>query len=160
MGLQHTEIAPKSFLQALAPGYLGDPDVVARLLGQFLAASEVDLYALATRAMPAAAYPAAQEARIHELAAKFSGDHPDHPGIAGFHGNSLPAQLQAALGPFWRDHRGRWGDDAVAVLLEWLLVRLVAHWKAASGSDEALQVLLRPDVRAATDMLLGRAQRA
>lgn len=160
MGLQHTEIAPRSFLDALQPGHLGDPEVVDRLLATYLVASEADLLALGAGRMADAAFQAAARSRITELAGKFSGEHEDYPGIKGFHGISLPAQLQAALGSFWTTRRGRWADDAVAVLLEWLLIKLVHAWKAADGDDSVLHTLLGPDVAAARNLLLGVAQRA
>lgn len=160
MGLQHVEIAPRSFLEALAPGFLGDPQVVGGLLARFLLESEGDLYALGAGKLAPPAYGKVSTDRIRALATKFSGADPAHPGIKGFHGVSLPAQLQAALGSFWRDRRAKWDDDAVAVLLEWLLVRLAAAWKAANGDDNVLQAQLGPDVAAARNLLLGSAKRA
>lgn len=158
MGLQHKEPVPTSF--ATAPGYLGDPAVVGGLLARFLTDCEADLVTLAGGTLPKAAYEAAQRARIYALAQCFGGDHPEHPGIPGFHGISLPGQLQAALGEFWRANRGAWRDDAVAVLLEWLLLKLVMAWKTAGGDDNVLRGMLRTDVRTVTNLLLGRAPRA
>lgn len=160
MGLQHTEIAPRSFLEALTPGFLGDPKVVGGLLARFLVDSEADLYALGAGTLAVAAFQGAARERITALAAKFSGQDPAYPGIKGFHGVSLPAQLQAALGEFWRSRRATWGDDAVAVLLEWLLVRLTSCWKDADGDDSVLQASLGPELASARNLLLGVSKRA
>lgn len=160
MGLQHTEPVPRSFAAGAVPGYLGDPTVVGRLLARFLVDSEADLYDLADGKLAKAGFEDRARARIGALAQRFSGEHPDHPGVPGFHGISLPGQLQGALGEFWRSHRAAWHDDAVAVLLEWLLLKLAAAWKQAGGHDEPLQALLKPDLQAATNLLLGRAPRA
>jgi hypothetical protein len=160
MGLQHTEIAPRSFLESLQSGHLGNPEVVDGLVARFLVDSEGDLYALADGRLAADEYQEHAWHRITEVAARFSGEHGEHPGIRGFHGVSLPAQLQAALGEFWATHRQAWDDDAVAVLFEWLLVKLAAAWKTADGDDAALHAMLGPDVAAARNLLLGVAQRA
>jgi hypothetical protein len=160
MGLQHEEIASPSMLEALAPGYLGNPEVVGGLLSRFLADSEADLRALGAGTLASAAFGSAARERIDGLSSKLSGKDPAYPPVKGWSGVSLPGALIAALGSFWRERRGSWGDDAVAVLLEWLLVRLADHWKAANGDDAVLSTLLGPDQRSAMNLLLGRYRTA
>lgn len=161
--LQREEFAPASFRTAAHAGYLGSPEVVAGLLGRFLAESEADLEALARRGMDAEQFEDEARLRILALAHQLSGEDPAHPGVAGWHGASMQGAMRAALGPFLAKNGAKWGDDPdgpIACLLEWLLVTLAGAWKRAAGDDVLLAADLRPALARARDLLTGSAHPA
>lgn len=97
--------------------------------------------------------------RVLELARIFSGNDPAHPPVKGYHGFTLPAKLQADLGPFWAAHRAEWGDDAVAVLFDWLGALTLEACRKADGDDDLLGSLLKEPARYAVGVLLGTEAR-
>lgn len=100
-------------------------------------------------------------ARPHVLKAAhvFSGSDPAFAPIKGYHGYTLPGKLQADLGSYWQEHRAEWGDDAVAVLFDWLGAHVVAAAGRADGDDHLLEAALRPSVQYAVRVLLGVEER-
>ena len=89
----------------------------------------------------------------------FSGRDPAYRTIKGYHERTLQQKLIADLGEFWRKQRGSWGDDAVAVLFEWLGVILAEKLKLAQGDDMLLEIMLKPSVQYTVQVLLGMEKR-
>lgn len=88
-----------------------------------------------------------------------SGRDPSWQVIKGYHDHSMAIKLMADLGPYWQQHRARWGDDAVAVLFDWLASIVMEKTRLADGDDMLLGVMLRPSMQYATKVILGIEER-
>lgn len=97
---------------------------------------------------------------ISALADIFSGRDPEWTIIRGYHDFSLGAKLQADLAPHWSKVRAQFNDDPVAVLFDWLAAITVEKVKLADGDDMLLEVMLKPSVQYAVQVLLGTEARA
>lgn len=159
MGIQHNENAPASFADALAPNYLGNPETVQRLVGEFLTASEELLFNLGA-GMPKEDFTESAKELVRRNADIFSGRDTAFKTVMGYNEVSLKYKLMADLGEFWQKNRERWGDDAVCVLFEWLFVMLADSYKKADGDEMLLEVMLKPCVQYAVRVLLGIEERA
>ena len=157
MGIQHTENVPASFLEAFGDNYLGNPDLVNRLVSEFLVSAEVLLGKLGT--IKPAEFREQANTLIKKSADIFSGRDSDYTVIVGYNKVSLGYKLMADLGEFWQKNRAKWNDDAVAVLFEYLLVMLAESLKKADGDEMLLEIMLKPSVQYAVKVLLGVEQR-
>lgn len=157
MGIQHKENVPASFADAFADNYLGNPEVVSGLVGQFCANIE---HFMNGGTASKDDFIAKSHAMIREYADIFSGRSEAYKPMVGYNTITLPAKLIADLGPFWAEHRGKWNDDSVCVFFEWLFVTVAEQVKRADGDDFLLEVMLRPTVQQVVKILLGVERRA
>jgi hypothetical protein len=160
MGLQHEQVVPPSFGQASGGKYLGDPVVVLALLARFCAQTDVALADLGAGRLKKGEFESAARSRIRALAAILGGRDAAYSFPVGWNDVSLPPRLVADLGEFWRTHRSKWADDAVAVLLEWLTCMFAEKWKAADGDDQLLAASFGPTITDTVRRLVGTAPRA
>jgi len=152
MGIQHEESVPASFGDAFADNYLGNPDTVSALVGQFCANVE---HFMNGGTSSKDDFVAKSNAMIREYAAIFSGRSDLYNPQAGYNAITLPAKLIADLGPFWADHRAKWEDDSVCVFFEWLFVTVAGEVKKADGDDMLLGIMLGPTIKQSVKLLLG-----
>lgn len=153
MGIQHTEVVPESFSASFGDRFLGNPQTVATLVGEFLAKAEA--------LMMAGGHDFTEKANalVREYADIFSGRNGGYTFPVGYNDVSLPGKLMADLGEFWRRQRSKWGDDPVCVLFEWLFVMLAESIKKADGDDDLLEVMMKPSAQYANQVLLGTDRR-
>jgi hypothetical protein len=156
MGIQHEENVPDSFVDAFDGDYLGDPDVVASLVGEFCAGVENLMNGGASSPKD---FNDKANALVRRLADVFSGRDSAYTGIPGYNEVRLPAKLRVDLGEFWTKQRAKWDDDPVCVFFEWLFVHVAESVKRADGDDMLLGVMLKPTVQQAVKVLLGIEQR-
>lgn len=155
MGIQHTETAPESFSKALEANYLGNPDMVNSLIGRFCAEFEALLQNLLFGAVDKGQFADSAKQLVRQYADIFSGRNKDYTTIAGYNDQTLPAKLKADLGDFWQKQRSSWDDDPVCVLFEWLGVMLTESVQRADGDDVLLEVMIKPSVTYAVQVLIG-----
>lgn len=151
---------PEPFALALKSGYLGDPELVASLVGGFCASAEELLGHLRSDVMTKARFVERSKALVHQYADVFAGRNPDYQTIQGYNERSLPNKLRVDLGEFWRSNRHNWDDDPVCVLFEWLFVHVAEFVRRADGDDDLLAIMLKPYVQNTVKHLLGIEQRA
>lgn len=154
MGIIHTEEVPSSFSEAFSGKYLGDPDVVSALIGEFSAKYEEAFNALRAGSDKKEFADAANKL-VRDYGDIFTGRNPEYKIIAGYHDNTLGVKLRADLGAFWQSHRVKWNDDAVCVLLEWLAVIMSENLKKADGDDMLFEVMMKPSVQYAVKVIVG-----
>lgn len=156
MGIQHNESVPPSFGNALVENYLGDPDVVSRLVGEFLAEAE----SLLQNSSGEKEFANKSRALVRHYADIFSGRDASYKTISGYNAVTLKSKLAADLGSFWRSNRAKWDDDSVCVMFEWLLLMLADSLKRADGDQMLLGVMLKPVTQYAVKVFLGIEVRA
>lgn len=135
---------------------LGDPEAVARLVGEFCAGVENLMHGGAASPED---FNDKANALVRRLADIFSGRDAAYKTIAGYNEVRLPAKLRVDLGEFWQKQRAKWGDDPVCVFFEWLFVHTAEFIKRADGDDMLLEVMLKPTAQQAVKVLLGIEQR-
>lgn len=135
---------------------LGDPDVVAGLVGQFCA--EVESL-MSGGASSKEEFRAKANGLIHAYGDIFAGRTDVYQPIPGYNMVRLPAKLKVDLGEFWQQHREKWGDDAVCVFFEWLFLHVAESVKRADGDDMLLEIMVKPTVQQAVKTLLGMEKR-
>lgn len=151
---------PPSFSEVASRGFLGDPDVVTRIVANFCRAFEKALALKEHGELAPEQFVERMTALVRENAAIFAGENPDYRIVAGYHDASLRYKLMADLAPFWRSNRAKWGDDPVCVLFEWLAVMMAEKLKEAAGDDVMFQVKFGPLMKYAVGVLLGSEARA
>lgn len=156
MGMQHEENLPASFAESFSGKFLGDPDVVAGLVGGFCASIEQLMNGGASSKED---FVEKANSLVREYADIFSGRNTSYRAVAGFNNVTLPAKLRADLGEFWALHREKWGDDSVCVFFEWLFVNMAEFIKRADGDDDLLEIMAKPTVQQAVQHLMGTEQR-
>lgn len=154
------DVLPESFKDGLAPNYLGNQELVTRLVSEYSAKVEEAINRLGAGETSPAEFVDSSVALVREYAGIFSGRDPRYLPIVGYHGQSLPMKLQADLGEFWRKRRSAWNDDAVCVLFEWLAMMLAEKMRTADGDDMLLGIMFKPSFQYAVQVLLGVEQRA
>lgn len=132
--------------------YLGDPNVVAGLVGQFCA--EVESL-MSDGASSKEDFISKSHYLIHHFADVFSGRTDDYKSVPGYSSTRLPAKLKMYLGEFWDKQHTKWNDDPVAVFFEWLFVNVAEYVKRADGDDMLLEIMVKPTVQQAVKTLLG-----
>lgn len=158
-GIHEIIEVPKSFKDGLSGSSLGDPAVVQRLIGQYLAAFEADYYKLVSGQMSKADFVKATDDRVRKHADIIAGKDPNYQTIIGYHERTLPAKLMADLGPVWIKNRAKWNDRSVCVFFEWLAVTLANALKRADGDEDVLSVLIGTNVQYAVKVILGIEER-
>lgn len=142
---------PPIFVDGPEANYLGSPDVVAGLVGEFCARAEK---LLMDGIEDKQKFKAEAEALIRRYAGIFSGKEPDFGTVKGFHGIALPQRLKVALTEFWDRRHEYWAGDAECCFFEWLFVTLAEFVKRADGDDWLLGVMVKPTVQQAVKTLL------
>ena len=135
------------------PTYLGNPDVVERLVAEFCTAVAGLIDA------GKVGFKAGIPPLITRYADIFSGRSPDYKPMIGYNEVTLPAKLRVDLGPFWPAQRAQWNDDPVQVLLWWLVNYLVDAATKADGDEMLFEVMVGPYVRGVVERLLGIEKR-
>ena len=135
------------------PTYLGNPEVVERLVAEFCTAVS-GLIDGGKETFKAGIPPL-----ITRYADIFSGRSPDYKPMIGYNEVTLPAKLMVDLGPFWPAQRAQWNDDPVQVLFWWLTNHLVDA--ATKSPDDVLlfEVRAGPHIRGVVQRLLGIEKR-
>jgi hypothetical protein len=152
------QITPDEWSDPTGGNYLGDPDVVSGLVGGYLA--ELDAIAESVRSgVPVGEAGTRLATQIHRMADIFSGRDSGYAIIKGYNDFSLGVKLRADLGEYWSEHHGKWDDDPVACLFDWLSALFFDKWKTADGDDMLLEVMLGPSVRYTVKVLLGIEER-
>ena len=143
---------PPSFLPALGPNYLGDPETVDRLVGEFCASVVAALRARSEGGMAVVC-----TAELRALGAKyatiFTGHDPAYHVIEGYNRVTLAFRARAELKEFWQAERANFDDDPVQVLFAWL-----AYWLFASLKDEdevLADLRMRDRIRQMREILMG-----
>ena len=134
---------PSLFEDAFGPTYLGNPDLVNGLVGEFCAKVESLVLSLLAKEISADDAKATSAAEIYRLADIFSGRDAAYKVVKGYHGASLNGKLMADLGSFWQMHRAEWNDDPVCVLFDWPAALVIEKVKLADGDDMLLEVMLK-----------------
>lgn len=153
------DVIPASFGDAFAGDYLGDPDVVARLVAEFCTSFEDVLAQRAAGSIEAAEFLKSSRALILRFADICSGREPAYRIIMGYHDATLAAKLIADLGDFWGSNRENWNDDPVAVLFLWLGLILADKLKLAKDDEVLLGIMIKPSVEYAVNVILGIEKR-
>lgn len=135
------------------PTYLGNPDVVERLVAEFCTA------VLGLIDGGKATFKDGIKPLITRYADIFSGRSPDYKPMIGYNKVTLPGKLMADLGEFWPAQRAQWNDDPVQVLLWWPTNYLVDAATKADGDEMLFEVMVKPYVQGVVQRLLGIEKR-
>lgn len=135
---------------SLNPMYLGNPDLVTRLVADFC----TSLMGLVETG-DGAAFKSGIVILVNHYADIFAGRLPDYKTVIGYNEVTLPQKLKADLGEFWQAQRSAWDDDPIAVLFWWLVVHLVGSIKRADGDEMLYEVMVTPYVQGVVRRLLG-----
>jgi len=152
-------VSPGAFSDPSSATSLGNPDVVARLVGGFAAEVESVIAAVSAGKLSSSSAKAELGADIHRLADIFSGRDSGYSVIKGYHDHTLGEKLKIDLGTHWHAHRHEFADDPVAVLFDWLAALVIEKWKLADGDDMLLGVMLKPTMQYAVKVLMGTEKR-
>lgn len=150
---------PASFGEAFADDYLGNPEVVARLVAEFCTSFESLLAQRSIGDIESAEFLRDARALIMRFADICSGREPAYRIIMGYHDATLAAKLIADLGDFWGANRESWKDDAVAVLFLWLGLIVADKLKLAKDDEMLLGIMLKPSVEYVVSVILGTEKR-
>lgn len=148
---------PPSFLDALKPGYLGDPETVDGLL-QGYGAAVLDLFkkrASGTLDVPGYVAAVAALGRTYSDAFRGKGDYAP---IVGFSEVTLPIRMRGVLGEFYTKHRATFNDDALQVLFAaYLPAQMAATLK--DQDDDLADLRMAEVMRLVREVLLGIEKR-
>lgn len=150
---------PPSVEEAFNSEYLGNPNVVERVLEQFLSEMIDWFVARGEGSMTADAMKAKVAERGKAFSAIFAGENPDYKGIVGWNarGVGLAQYLKADLGHYWQSQREACNDDPYRVLYAFLL------WHAfeAFKGDDPNMVAFRMgnEIQKVVRMLTGSTKR-
>lgn len=157
---QYFSELPRSFADEMASNYLGNPNVVARILGEFVTEIYSWVQERSSGTMTAEDMTELAFLRSHKFAAVFSGENQDYAGIVGWNtrsGGGLAAYLMADLGHYWQSQRAAFGNDPYRVFYGWLLWATVDAMKL---EDEDLTAMKMGDrLQQAIRLLTGNAKR-
>lgn len=149
------------FVDPSHPRYLGNPDVVNRLIARFCAETEADVRQVAARRLEVARAKADMLARAKRYADIVAGRDPEWTIVRGYHNVSLGGKLRADLREFWPKVRDEADNDPYRVLFLWLAALVADAYKRwpDAGDDHMRAEHLRPGVRYANQVLLGVEER-
>lgn len=151
---------PASFVEQMAPNYLGNPNVVAEILNEFVTEIYGWVGQRSSGAMTADEMTELAYVRSRKFAAIFSGENPDYAGIIGWNtrsGGGLGAYLMADLGHYWQNNRDAFGNDPYRACYGWLLWATVDAMKI---DDEDLTALKMGDrLKSVIRLLTGTTKR-
>ena len=133
--------------------YIECPDMVAYLVGGFCAKIEAIAVAVGS-GLDKAEVKGQVKGEITRLAGIFSGIEAAYSPISSYNESSLGGKLIADLAPFWRVHRAAWADDPRCVLFDWLASLVMEKVKLSDGDDMLLEIMLKPSVQYAVQVLL------
>ena len=156
------EEVPASFLEAASGHYLGDPEVVAALVGTFCANVELAIDQFRNGELSKVLMDSMLRSLVIGSADSFSGLNENYDIINGYNDVTLAIKLRADLGEFWDSNRAAWNDNAVCVLFERLALD-VAHAMKTSPlpeDDFMREIILKPTVQFVVRELLGIEERA
>lgn len=153
-----TEI-PSSFGESLTGNFLGDPSVVAQLVGEYAAYVENLIKRTWSKQIDDAECAKQGGELTKRYADIFAGRNEDYHFVKGYNDFTLPAKLKADLGEFWQKRRGDWNDDPVCVLFEWLAMMIADKMKLADGDDMLFGVMIKPSMQYTVKVLLGIEER-
>lgn len=161
MGIQHKEVIPASFADAFSDNYLGDPEVVSRLVVAFCVRIEALVKARLNGDISPDQLKANASADVIKISDIFAGRNPEYKVIKGYHGYSLPGKLIGDLLPHWQVARKRWNDDPTCVLFDWLFCLVMeATRKWPDESDDYMKEIdLKPSIQYTIKVLLGIEER-
>jgi len=150
------------FVDFSHPRYLGNPDVVNRLIARFCAETEHDVRLVAARRLSVDRAKANMLARAKRCADIIAGRNPDWVIVRGYHNVSLDGKLRADLREFWPKVRDQAEGDPYRVFFMWLAALVADAYKRwpDDGDDHMRAEHLRPGLRYANKVLLGIEERA
>ncbi|HNQ49501.1 MAG TPA: hypothetical protein PKI22_08820 [Hydrogenophilus thermoluteolus] len=142
--------------------YLGDPDVVNRLIAGYCSEVETDLRQVIRGELT----PRESEERYMERAKRYadiiSGRDKDWQIVPGYHDVTIKGKFRADLRDFWPKVRHIADDDPHRVFFLWIGALIADAYKRWPSDDmEHMRTeFLRPFIRYAVKVLLGIEERA
>jgi hypothetical protein len=153
-----TEI-PLSFEESFSGNFLGDPDVVNRLVSSYATKVESLIIKLWSKELDSNDFESKGRQLTREYADIFAGRNDLYTFVKGYNDFTLPIKLKADLGEYWQRRRADWNDDSVCVLFEWLAMIIFDKMKIADGDDMLFGVMIKPSIQYTVQVLLGIEQR-
>lgn len=148
-----------SIAASLAENSLSRVDVVSKLVARFCAEAEAMISNLVNKKMAGPAFTEARAKLFREYTDIFTGKNPAYHHIKGYHGGSLQGKLSADLGDYYSQRRHAHGDNATAVLFEWLFGHIGDGMAKGKGDDAIMAETIRIPIKYTTEVLLGIEKR-
>lgn len=149
------------FVDPSHPRYLGNPDVVNRLIAQFCAETEADVRQVAAQRLTAQKASADILERAKRYADIIAGRDPEWEIVRGYHDVSLDGKLRADLRVFWPKVKDKADGDPYRVLFLWLAALVADGCKRwpSYDYDHLFAEYMRPNIRYAVKVILGIEER-
>lgn len=148
---------PPSFNDAVENNYLGSPDVVQQIIGEYIE-KILDLLKQSS-SISSEEFRQQVNADGLKFAAIFSGEDPDYKPVVGWNSRvaGLNARLRIQLGEYWTKHRDECENDPYRALYSWLVW---AVYDAVKSDDRDIADMKMADrLQTLTRMLLGTDRR-
>ena len=147
------------FSTPLQANYLGNPEVVGKLVADYCMAVREMLVQRSTGQLDASAFMERINDMAVELSVIFSGKSKEYPPIIGWNAITLGARIKVALGSYWAENHAANGDDPIRTLFVWLCWGVFDAVQRSQGDDELEGVILSDRTASVINMLLGTDRR-
>lgn len=151
--------AEENFASQMADNYLGNPQVVNRILAGYIAEMHKWARLRSTGIMTAEEMNEQVRKRGKEFSLIFSGQDPNYIPIAGWNHKEVGLRnyMMIDLGHYWREARSAWDNDPLGVTYNWLLWAVVESLKM-KDKDES-EKWLSDFIKTLIQMLTGTIKR-
>jgi hypothetical protein len=156
---QSYRVSPDAFVDVSAANYLGNPEVVNGLVGQFCVLAEEYADAIRDGIMDPKDAAGSLREDIVKMADIFSGRDPQYVIIKGYNDSSLQGKLKGDLLQYYVMHKDEYKGDSLSVFFDWLAAHVMEASAKAAGDDLILGATLKPTLKYAVEVLLGIEKR-